>query len=141
MPCSEPKSLPDRLKTEVPGRFICRALSLFSYVDAPFAERFSLFFFLLHCYGAAQAEVPLHAGGIPPEHGLHDPDVAVHIQSILFECFVVTGYAFGLAGKFLSGNITYVVAVYLLDIAMVSADLVLTLRNKRLDRLAEKGRA
>lgn len=62
-------------------------------------------------------------------------------KSILFECFVVTGYAFGLAGKFLSGNITYVVAVYLLDIAMVSADLVLTLRNKRLDRLAEKGRA
>ena len=62
-------------------------------------------------------------------------------KSILFEGFVVSGFAFGLAGKFLSGNITYVVAVYLLDIAMVSADLVLTLRNKRLDRLAEKGRA
>ena len=61
-------------------------------------------------------------------------------KSILFECFVVTGYAFGLAGKFLSGNITYVVAVYLLDIAMVTIDLVLTLRNKRLDRLAEKTR-
>ena len=48
------------------------------------------------------------------------------------------GYVCGVIGKFISGNITYVIAVYLLDICMVSIDLVLTLRNRRLDRLAEK---
>ena len=40
-------------------------------------------------------------------------------------------------GKFISGNITYVIAVYLLDICMVSIDLALTLRNRRLDRQRE----
>ena len=40
-------------------------------------------------------------------------------------------------GKFIGGNITYVIAVYLLDICMVSIDLALTLRNRRLDRQRE----
>ena len=62
-------------------------------------------------------------------------------KRVAFELCIVVGYVCGLAGKIIAGNITYVVAVYLLDIAMVSADLVLTLRNKRLDRLAEKERA
>ena len=48
------------------------------------------------------------------------------------------GYLCGLAGKFISGNVTYVVAFYLLDITMVTIDLVLTIRNKRLDQAAQK---
>ena len=48
----------------------------------------------------------------------------------------VVGYLFGIAGKFIGGNITYVLAVYILDILMVSTDIVLTCRNRRLDRLA-----
>ena len=40
--------------------------------------------------------------------------------------------------KFISGNVTYVAAFYILDITMVTIDLVLTIRNKRLDRAAEK---
>ena len=48
------------------------------------------------------------------------------------------GYLCGLAGKFISGNVTYVAAFYILDITMVTIDLVLTIRNKRLDRAAEK---
>ena len=43
-----------------------------------------------------------------------------------------------MAGKFISGNVTYVAAFYILDITMVTIDLVLTIRNKRLDRAAEK---
>lgn len=59
-------------------------------------------------------------------------------KSVYFELLVFTGYIFGLTGKFISGNITYVVAVYILDLLMVTADLCLTLRNMRLDRQAEE---
>lgn len=45
------------------------------------------------------------------------------------------GYAIGLAGKLISGSITYVVVVYILDLIMVTTDLILTLRNRRLDKL------
>ena len=58
-------------------------------------------------------------------------------KSIQFEILIILGYCFGLAGKFISGDISYVVAVYILDILMVSCDLVLTLRNRRLDREAD----
>ena len=53
----------------------------------------------------------------------------------------MVGYVCGLAGKILAGNITYVVIVYVLDLLMVTTDLLLTLRNKILDRRAEKKEA
>lgn len=59
-------------------------------------------------------------------------------KSLIFEAFIITGYLFGLAGKFISGNVTYVAAVYVLDILMVSTDFVLTCRNRRLDNLKEE---
>ena len=59
-------------------------------------------------------------------------------KSMLFESLVILGYLCGLAGKFIGGNVTYVVAVYLLDIAMVTADLILTIRNAKLDQEREK---
>ena len=59
-------------------------------------------------------------------------------KSLLFECCVIVGYCCGLAGKIISGNITYVVAVYVLDILMVSTDLVLTIHNVFLDRGADR---
>ena len=59
-------------------------------------------------------------------------------KSLTFEGFIIVGYLFGLAGKFFGGNLTYVVAFYLLDILMVVTDLVLTLRNQRLDREEER---
>ena len=58
-------------------------------------------------------------------------------KSIYFEICIIVGYVCGVIGKFIGGNITYVIAVYLLDICMVSIDLVLTLRNRHLDRLRE----
>jgi len=59
-------------------------------------------------------------------------------KSMLFEVVIIVGYLMGLTGKFVSGNVTYVAAVYVLDILMVSTDLALTLRNHRLDKLSEK---
>lgn len=58
-------------------------------------------------------------------------------KSLLFEVFILVGYACGLAGKFISGNVTYVVVFYILDMLMVAVDYALTIRNHRLDLLAE----
>ena len=59
-------------------------------------------------------------------------------KSLVFELCIVVGYLCGIAGKFVTGNVTYVVAVYILDVTMVCIDIVLTLRNMALDKLAEK---
>ena len=61
-------------------------------------------------------------------------------KSLMFEALVVIGYLCGLAGKFISGNVTYVVAVYILDICMVTTDLCLTLRNAKLDKERENAK-
>lgn len=58
-------------------------------------------------------------------------------KSLGFSVCVLTGYVCGLLGKLLSGNITYVVAFYVLDLVMVGIDFVLTLRNRALDRAEE----
>ena len=58
-------------------------------------------------------------------------------KSMIFQIIVIMGYLMGLAGKFISGNVTYVAAVYVLDILMVSCDLAITLRNHRLDKIRE----
>ena len=59
-------------------------------------------------------------------------------KSMLFEIIIIIGYLMGLTGKFVNDDVTYVAAVYVLDILMVSCDLLLTLRNHRLDKLREK---
>ena len=59
-------------------------------------------------------------------------------KSVWFEVCIVAGYSFGLAGKFISENVTYVAIVYAIDLILVTTSLLLTLRNRRLDRLAEK---
>ena len=62
-------------------------------------------------------------------------------KSMLFQIIVIVGYLMGLTGKFISGNVTYVAAVYVLDILMVSFDLLLTIRNHRFDKMREKQEA
>ena len=56
----------------------------------------------------------------------------------MFELLIIAGYLCGLVGKFILGNLSYVVFFYIADILMVAADLVLTLRNRRLDRERDK---
>ena len=58
-------------------------------------------------------------------------------KSVLFEIMIIIGYLFGVAGKLIDGNITYVLAFYALDILLVGTDLMLTFRNRRLDRERE----
>ena len=45
-------------------------------------------------------------------------------KSTSFEIFIIIGYLLGLTSKFVTGNITYVVAFYILDILLVSTDLI-----------------
>ena len=59
-------------------------------------------------------------------------------KSVAFELLIIAGYLCGLVGKFILGNLSYVVFFYIADILMVAADLVLTLRNRRLDRERDK---
>lgn len=59
-------------------------------------------------------------------------------KSVLFECIIIVGYLLGVTGKIVGGNINYVLAFYALDILLVSVDLVLTFRNRRLDRESEQ---
>ncbi len=59
-------------------------------------------------------------------------------KSLIFECLIIVGYVCGFTGKYLSGQVNYVAIMYLVDMLMVSIDLSLSVRNWRLDRMAEK---
>lgn len=58
-------------------------------------------------------------------------------KSILFSYFIIFGYLCGLLGKFISGNITYVIFFYIINIVMVSIDAMLYYRNKKLDEIRD----
>ena len=57
-------------------------------------------------------------------------------KSLLFEVFILIGYLCGMIGKVVSDNITYVFIFYMINTIMVSADIFLYFRNRRLDRPA-----
>jgi len=59
-------------------------------------------------------------------------------KSLIFEVFICIGYIFGIIGKLVTGNITYVFIFYVINVVMVSVDMLLYLRNRRLDREAGK---
>lgn len=59
-------------------------------------------------------------------------------KSVLFEIMIIIGYLSGVTGKLISGNITYVLAFYAVDILLVSTDLILTFRNRKLDKERDK---
>lgn len=59
-------------------------------------------------------------------------------KSLLFLLFILVGYVFGIAAKLISGNITYVFFFYVLNFIMVSTDVILYFRNKRLDEKSGK---
>lgn len=59
-------------------------------------------------------------------------------KTLIFQCFVIAGYICGLASKFVGGNVNYVAVFYIIDILLVSTDLVLTIRNKHLDKLRDR---
>ena len=60
-------------------------------------------------------------------------------KSLAFLLLILGGYICGITGKLLSpGFKWYVLFFYVLNFLMVSADLALYIRNRRLDKQAEK---
>ena len=65
-------------------------------------------------------------------------------KSLAFLCLILFGYVAGITGKFLNpaymsafSEKWYVLVFYFLNFAMVSVDLVLYFRNRRLDKQKE----
>lgn len=54
-------------------------------------------------------------------------------KSLFFLCMILIGYAFGIISKLISHNVTYVLIFYILNFIMVSVDIILSLRNRKLD--------
>ena len=61
-------------------------------------------------------------------------------KSLLFLCLILFGYAAGICSKLVVFNPAkwYVLFFYVLNFVLIAADLVLYVRNKRLDAIAEK---
>ena len=55
------------------------------------------------------------------------------VEGLLMIPAVIIGYVCGIMSKLTAGNINYVLALYLLNLLMVSVDLTLYFRNRRLD--------
>ncbi len=67
-------------------------------------------------------------------------------KSLPFICLILFGYIAGIASKFINeaymasiGEKWYVLFFYFLNFAMVGLDLVVYIRNYRLDKMREKG--
>jgi hypothetical protein len=55
-------------------------------------------------------------------------------KSALFLCFILIGYIFGILSKIVSNNINYVFFFYIINLIMVTFDLILFFRNRALER-------
>jgi hypothetical protein len=59
-------------------------------------------------------------------------------KSLFFLLIVIFGYICGITSKLISGNITYVLVFYIVDMLMVTTDLLIYFRNSKLDKLADQ---
>ena len=57
-------------------------------------------------------------------------------SSLPFILLIITGYIAGISAKIVLGNINYVLVAYLLNLAIVSLNLVVYFRNITLDKKA-----
>lgn len=55
-------------------------------------------------------------------------------KSLVFTIVIIIGYMMGIIGKLINHNITYVLALYFINLLFVSVDLMLYFRNKHLDQ-------
>ena len=55
-------------------------------------------------------------------------------MSLKFLCLIEFGYICGIAAKFVSGNINYVLIVYFLNLIVVGANIAVFFINKNLDK-------
>ena len=56
--------------------------------------------------------------------------------SLPFILLIITGYIAGITAKLISGQVNYVLVVYLLNLAIVSLNVLVYIRNATLDRKA-----
>ena len=59
-------------------------------------------------------------------------------MSLPFILLIITGYLAGITAKIVTHSINYVLAVYLLNLIIVSADLAVYFINRRYDSQAER---
>lgn len=59
-------------------------------------------------------------------------------MSLKFILLIIFGYIAGISAKLINGQVNYVFAVYILNIAVVSLNLVVYFINKHKDKLREK---
>lgn len=62
-------------------------------------------------------------------------------KSVFFQIAILIGYVCGVLSKVAGNNINYVLALYILNFIMVSVDLCLYFRNKKLDAIADAAAA
>jgi hypothetical protein len=58
--------------------------------------------------------------------------------SLPFILLIIAGYLAGIGAKLISGQINYVLIAYLINLAMVSLNLLVYFRNVLLDKAAER---
>ncbi|MCQ2592660.1 MAG: hypothetical protein MJ188_07725 [Treponema sp.] len=58
--------------------------------------------------------------------------------SLAFIFLIITGYIAGISAKIINGQFNYVLGVYFLNLAIVSANIFVYIRNKNLDRKATR---
>lgn len=58
-------------------------------------------------------------------------------MSLPFTLLIITGYISGIAAKIISDQINFVLTIYLINLAIVSVNVVVYFINRRYDRLAE----
>jgi len=58
-------------------------------------------------------------------------------KSVMFTYAIIIGYICGILGKITGGNINYVLGLYVLNLVIVSIDVALYYRNRRLDKKAD----
>lgn len=59
-------------------------------------------------------------------------------KSIFFMVMILLGYGCGIVSKLVSDNITYVFIFYILNFVMVSIDILLYFRNKKIDAIKDR---
>lgn len=58
-------------------------------------------------------------------------------KSVVFTVAIMLGYVAGIAGKIVGGNLNYVLALYIVNLAFVSVDFVLYFVNRRREKATE----
>ena len=61
-------------------------------------------------------------------------------KSLVFLLFILFGYVCGILSKLVAESLTYVFVFYVINLVMVSTDLALYFRNKKLDAQREKSK-